>query len=121
MAPSKFDPRKPSGIAVDDSNGTRWITQGAWKYHPVTKELLPGQLPEQSLAPPQAPAWMGGGIETPDLPEGVTDPGAAPRDPVTLEEEVIYKNINGEVKTPAEEVTAIAPRAALRLPPRKRR
>lgn len=34
-----------------------------------------------------------GGIEMPDLPEGVTLPGAAPRDPVT---------------PPEEEVTAIA-------------
>jgi len=60
---------------------------------------------------------MGGGIETPDLPAGVTDPGAAPRDPVTTPEEVVYKNINGEVITPAEEVTGSSSSSAAAVTP----
>jgi hypothetical protein len=87
MAAIKFNPGKPSGIGVETATGERWITQGAWKFDPVTKELLPGQAPEQSLTPPDF-SVAPGGIEKPDLPEGlppagVTTPGAAPRDPVT--------------------------------------
>ena len=115
MAAIKFNPGKPSGVGVETATGKRWITQGAWKFDSVTKELLPGQVPEQSLAPPQAPSWMGGGIETPDLPEGVTDPGAAPRDPVTKDLFDITvspqeKNLPGK-KDPVDSHPEVAPAA----------
>ena len=80
MATPQFNPNKPSGFGADDATGARWINQGPWKFDPITKELLPGQIPEQSLgtAHPPVPAKTGG-VEIPE----VTDPGAAPRDPVT--------------------------------------
>jgi len=58
-----------------------------------------------------------GGIETPVLPEGVTDPGAATRDPVTPPAEVVYKNIAGEVISGDEEVTGSSSAAAPAVTP----
>jgi len=52
MATQQFDPNRPSGIGADDGAGTRWITQGPWKFDPLTKELLPGQIPTE--VPPEA-------------------------------------------------------------------
>jgi hypothetical protein len=108
MAAIIFNPNKPSGIGVETATGERWITQGAWRFHPVTKALLPGQLPAQSLAPPDFSVPQGG-IEIPELPEGVppagvTAPGAAPRDPVTpAAEEVTGRPPAGEDPvTPAD-------------------
>jgi len=97
MATPQFNPNKPSGFGADDSTGERWINQGPWRFDPITKALLPGQIPEQSLGVP-APQGKSGGIEVPPLEEGasgeaaaviippveeVTDPGAAPAIAVT--------------------------------------
>lgn len=73
MAAIKFNGNKPSGIGVETATGERWITQGGWKFDPVTKELLPGQAPEPSLAPPDFS--KPGGIEIPPLPEGTVPAG----------------------------------------------
>jgi len=78
MATPQFNPNKPSGFGADDATGARWINQGPWKFDPITKELLPGQIPEQSIASPPPPVATGG-VEIPE----VTGSPAAPRDPVT--------------------------------------
>jgi hypothetical protein len=67
METHKFNPDRPSGIGVDGSQ--RWITQGPWKFDPLTKELLPGQIPTE--VPPEARvAPVSEGAAGAELPEG---------------------------------------------------
>jgi len=67
METNKFNPDRPSGIGVDGAN--RWITQGPWKFDPLTKELLPGQIPtEVPVEAREAP--ISEGAAGAELPEG---------------------------------------------------
>jgi hypothetical protein len=71
MEAHKFNPDRPSGIGVDGDK--RWITQGPWKFDPLTKELLPGQIPTE--VPPEARvAQVAEGAAGADLPEGEPEP-----------------------------------------------
>lgn len=87
MATPQFNPDRPSGIGVDGEQ--RWITQGPWKFDPLTKELLPGQF--QTEVPAEARAAP---------PVSETAAGAElPSEPMTRSPFPAGKKIGGKKRT----------------------